>query len=184
MNFRPIVLASLIAAPVLAQEPTQEQQDFYINKVLPILAENCYRCHSAEGGKDKGGLTLDSQDAMLKGGDSGPALVPGNVEKSLLITAVSFKDAELRMPPKGEKLTPAQVTTLTEWVKMGAPIASNTTAVKSKLSGLTDKARAHWAYQPVTNPKIPVNKNQQWCRTPVDCFILQKIEAAGMTPGL
>src|SRR6185436_5816793 len=146
-----------------------------------IFAENCYRCHSAEGGKDKGGLTLDTREAMLKGGETGAAVVPGNPEKSLLITAVGYKDADLQMPPKGEKLTDAQVGTLTEWVKMGAPVGANSAAVKSKLSGLTDKARAHWAFQPVKKPEVPANnKNQGWCKTPVDAFILQKIESAGL----
>ena len=181
MNRR-LILASLIAVPVLAQEPTKEQAEFYTNKILPIFAENCYRCHSAEGGKDKGGLTLDSRDAILKGGDTGAAVVPGDPEKSLLIKAVSYTDSELQMPPKGEKLTPAQVTDLTAWVKMGAPVSADAAAVKSKLSGLTDKARQHWAFQPVKKPVVPINKNQQWCRTPVDCFILQKLEAAEMLP--
>ncbi len=184
MNFRPIVLVSLFAVPVCAQEASKEGQDFYLNKVLPILAENCFRCHSAEGGKDKGGLTLDSKDAMLKGGDTGPAVVPGNVEKSLLITAVTYKDADLQMPPKGEKLTPAQVEELTVWVKMGAPVAANASAIKTKLSGLTDKAKQHWAFQPVKKQEVPINKNQAWCKTPVDCFVLQKIEGAGMITAL
>ena len=179
---RPVILAALIAVPVFADEPTKEQQEFYLNKVLPILAENCYKCHSAAESKDKGGLTLDQRDAMIKGGDTGPAVVPGNVEKSLLITAVSYKDADLQMPPKGDKLKPEQVAVLSEWVKSGALVPGNAAAVKSKLSGLTDKARSHWAYQPVKKPEIPINKNQQWCRTPVDCFVLQKLEAAGMFP--
>jgi mono/diheme cytochrome c family protein len=179
MNLR-LLLTGLIAVPALAQQPTKEQSEFYTNKILPIFAENCYKCHSSEGGKDKGGLTLDTRDAIMKGGDTGPALVPGDAEKSLLIKAVSYADPELQMPPKGDKLSPAQVTDLKAWVKMGAPIASDAQAIKSKLSGLTDKARHHWAYQPVQKPAVPVNKNQQWCYTPVDAFVLQKLEAAGM----
>jgi mono/diheme cytochrome c family protein len=182
MDFRPFILATLPAVRLLAAEPTTEQSAFYVDKVLPIFAENCYRCHSAEGGKDKGGLTLDSRDGMLKGGDTGPAVVPGDAEKSLLIKAVGYKDTDLQMPPKGEKLSPAQVADLSAWVKMGAPVPANGKAILSKLSGLTDKARSHWAYQPVKKPQVPVNKNQQWCRTPVDCFILQKLEAATMFP--
>ena len=182
MDFRPLILATLPAVRLLAAEPTAEQAAFYVDKVLPIFAENCYRCHSAEGGKDKGGLTLDSRDGMLKGGDTGPALVPGDAQKSLFIKAVGYKDSDLQMPPKGEKLAPAQVADLTAWVNMGAPVPANGGAIKSKLSGLTDKARSHWAYKAVKKPEVPVNKNQQWCRTPVDCFILQKLEAATMFP--
>ncbi len=177
-----ILFASLISLPGVAADLPKEQAEFYLNTILPIFSENCYRCHSAEGGKDKGGLTLDTREAMLKGGDTGPAVSPGDPGKSLILKAVSYKDPDLQMPPKGEKLTAKQITDLTEWVKMGAPVSSDAKAVKSKLSGLTDKARAHWAFQPVKKPAVPINKNQQWCRTRVDCFILQKLEQQGMFP--
>ncbi len=167
-----------------AQEITKEQAEFFETKVRPVLADTCYRCHSADAGKSKGGLTVDSRDALLKGGDTGPAVVPADPAKSLLIKAITYADPDLQMPPSstGGKLSDEQIANLTEWVKIGAPFPAGATAVKSKLTGLTDKARGHWSYQPVKVPKVPVNKNQQWCRTPVDCFILQKLEAAGMLP--
>src|SRR5687768_5026445 len=125
MRTRPLVLAGLIAAsPAFAAataEPTKEQLDFFEKSVRPILAESCYKCHSQEQGKSKGGLTLDTRDATRKGGDTGPAVRPGDVDGSLLITAINYKDKELQMPPKGEKLTDQQIAVLTEWVKMGAP---------------------------------------------------------------
>ena len=169
-----------------AQEITKEQTEFFESKIRPVLADTCYRCHSADAGKSKGGLTVDSREALLTGGETGPAIVPGDAEKSLLIKAVTYADSDLQMPPSssGGKLSDAQIADLTAWVKMGAPFPAGGKAVASKLSGLTEKARGHWSYQPVKNPKVPVNKNQQWCRTPVDCFILQKIEAAGMLPAL
>ncbi len=184
---RPILLSAIAAAASLAlhgQEITKEQTEFFESKIRPVLADTCYRCHSADAGKSKGGLTLDSRDAILKGGDTGPAAVPGDVAKSLLIKAISYSDPDLQMPPSstGGKLSDAQIADLTTWVKMGAPVPANATAIKSKLSGMTDKARGHWSYQPVKIPKVPINKNQQWCRTPLDCFILQKTEAAGMVP--
>ncbi len=183
MNYRPIIICCVISVPVIAQEvdATPEQTKFFNDKVMPVLAENCFRCHSVEGGKDKGGLTLDTRDAMLKGGETGPSLVPGDVEKSLLMKAVSYKDADLKMPPK-EQLEPGQIATLSEWVKMGAPWPKGQGSVKSKLSGLTDKARHHWAYQPVKKPAVPTElKNPQWVKTPVDAFILKKIQDNGMT---
>jgi cytochrome c553 len=178
------VLALAAAGRAFAQEITKEQTEFFESKIRPVLADTCYRCHSADAGKSKGGLTLDARDAMLKGGDSGPAVAPGEPGKSLLIKAVSYADPDLQMPPSstGGKLSDTQIADLTAWVKMGAPVPANATAIKTKLSGMTDKARSHWSYQPVKIPKVPINKNQQWCRTPVDCFILQKIEAAGMHP--
>ncbi|MEO6741542.1 MAG: PSD1 and planctomycete cytochrome C domain-containing protein [Chthoniobacteraceae bacterium] len=167
-----------------AQEITKEQTEFFESKIRPVLADTCYRCHSADAGKSKGGLTLDSRDAILKGGETGPAVVPGDATKSLLIKAINYGDPDLQMPPSstGGKLSDVQIADLTTWVKMGAPVPANATAIKSKLSGMTDKARGHWSYQPVKIPKVPINKNQQWCRTPLDCFILQKTEAAKMVP--
>ena len=184
---RVLLLPSMVLAASFvanAEEITKEQTEFFESKIRPVLADTCYRCHSADAGKSKGGLTLDSRDAILKGGDTGPAVVPGDATKSLLIKAITYVDPDLQMPPSstGGKLSDMQIADLTTWVKMGAPVPANATAIKTKLSGLTDKARGHWSYQPVKNPKVPINKNQQWCRTPVDCFILQKTEAAGMAP--
>ncbi len=164
-------------------EPSKEHLAFFENKVRPILKENCYKCHSLEAGKAKGDLTLDTRDGWVKGGKNGAAIEPGNVEKSLLLTAVGYEDADLQMPPKGEKLSAQQIADLTEWVKMGAPDPrKGTGAIVSKLSGLTDKARQHWAYQPVKKPAPPAVKNQAWSRTEVDRFVLQKLETAGMVP--
>jgi hypothetical protein len=157
------------------------QLEFFDKKVKPILTDKCYKCHSAEAGKSKGGLLLDTREASRKGGDSGAAVTPGDVAKSLLITAITYKDADLQMPPKGEKLSDQEIAALTEWVKMGAPDPRELPK-GSKLSGLTDNARHHWAYQPVTKPAVPTVKNRAWCTTVVDAFILDKIESKGMTP--
>ncbi len=170
-----------VAATVTAADIPADHLDFFEKKVRPILAEKCYKCHSHESGKSRGGLLLDSRDASRKGGDTGPSVIPGDVEKSLLITAITYKDADLQMPPKGEKLSDQEIATLTEWVKMGAPDPREEPK-NAKLSGLTDKAKQHWAYQPVTKPAIPAVKNRAWCVTPVDAFILEKIEAKGMVP--
>ncbi|EDY17279.1 protein of unknown function DUF1549 [Chthoniobacter flavus Ellin428] len=169
-----------LATASAAEDFTPEQKDFFDKKIKPILTDKCYKCHSAEAGKSKGGLLLDSREASLKGGDTGPAVVPGDTEKSLLLTAISYKDKDLQMPPKGEKLSDKEIADLTTWVKTGA--ADTRVAVKGKLSGLTDKARQHWAYQPVVKPAVPAVKNRAWCYTPVDAFILQKLEEKNMIP--
>ena len=95
--------------------------DFFERKIRPIFVENCYKCHSAEAEKVKGGLLLDTRDGVIKGGDTGPVIVPGNPDKSLLIKAVRYIDPDLQMPPKNKKLAPEQITDLEAWVKMGAP---------------------------------------------------------------
>jgi hypothetical protein len=158
--------------------------EFFEKKIRPILADNCYKCHSLESGKSKGGLTLDTREAMLRGGKDGEILKPGDPAASRLLVAVSYDDPDLQMPPKGEKLSAQQIADLTEWVKMGAPDPRDAPKPigSGKLTGLTDTARKHWAYQPVKKPAIPSNKNQQWCRTPVDAFILQKLEEKNMVP--
>jgi mono/diheme cytochrome c family protein len=188
MQHRPFVLAlfAAAAAPALGAatvEPTEQQKLFFEGKVRPILVDHCYKCHSLEEKKSKGGLTMDTKTGLLKGGDGGAIVVPGDPAKSPMITAINYLDPDLQMPPKGEKLTNQQIADLTEWVKMGAPDPRKDDAAKvKKLSGLTDSARSHWAYQPVTKPAPPAVKNTAWPRTSIDQFILAKLEEKGMNP--
>jgi hypothetical protein len=178
-----LIALGATAGATVTTEPTKEQLEFFEAKVRPILLDRCYSCHSIEQGKSKGGLTLDSKPGWEKGGEDGPAIKPGDVNESLLIKAIGYADPDLQMPPKGEKLTDAQIATLTEWVKMGAPDPrTGPKDINAKLSGLSDKARMHWAYQPVVKPEVPSSPNNTWCKTPVDAFILQKLESNGMTP--
>jgi hypothetical protein len=191
MIHRPLAILTLLAAGAPAvfaaatAEPTKEQAAFFENKIRPILSENCYKCHSLEKGKSKGGLTLDTRDGLLKGGEDGPAIKSGDPVESPLIKAVRYQDKDLQMPPSkdgGGKLTDAEIATLTEWVKMGAPDPRKDAPATGKLTGLTEKAREHWAYQPVKNPTPPKVKNSAWGRTPVDAFIMAKLEEKGMKP--
>ena len=191
MSTTPRILAGILAifpAPLwaaAAAELTKEQTDFFEGKIRPILSETCYKCHSVEKGKSKGNLTLDTKAGLEKGGDGGPAIVPGNPEKSLLYTALTYADKDLQMPPSssGGKLSAQQIADVAAWIKMGAPDPRTGTEVKkAKLSGLTDKARKHWAYQPPARYAFPNNRNQQWCITPIDGFILQKLEEKDMLP--
>ena len=178
-----LLLAATPAFAAVTADLPKEQLDFFEHKIRPILKESCYKCHSLEAGKAKGGLTLDTRDGWEKGGENGAAMERGAPDKSLIIKAISYEDPDLQMPPKGEKLTAQQIADLTQWVKMGAPDPRVGSAeIQSKLSGLTDQARHHWAYQPVKNPAPPAVKNQGWPRTPVDSFILAKLEGANMIP--
>ena len=188
---RATVLAISVAVSVstgFAAGLTKEQLDFFEGKIRPILADNCYKCHSQEKNKNKGGLTLDTRDALLKGGDSGAAIKPGDPEASLLIKAINYLDKDTAMPPKngggGGKLADKDIAALTEWVKMGAPdprlAPANGRIVK--LSGLNDNAKLHWAYQPLAEFTPPEVKNKAWVKNPVDSFVLAKLEANGMAP--
>ena len=165
-----------------APELTKPQLDFFEAKVRPVLAANCYKCHSTEsGGKVKGGLLLDSRKGWMKGGENGPVIVPGNPAKSKLLVAINYKDADLQMPPKGEKMSEKEIADLTTWVRMGAP-DPRVTAAGSKMTGMNDKARSHWAYQPVKRPAMPQVKDASWVHSPVDSFVLAKLEQNGMKP--
>ena len=176
--------AFLLAIPNAFAEPADPGGvEFFEKKIRPILTAHCYECHSKEATKVKGGLLLDSQAALLKGGDTGSAIVPGDPEKSLLITAVRYTDENLQMPPKNKKLSEAQIVDLEAWVKMGAPDPRTSDAPKlSDSDGIDRQARSHWAFQPLTQPAVPSISNTRWVQTPVDAFILAKLESMNLPP--
>ena len=162
-----------------AAEPTSEQTAFFESKIRPILADKCYKCHSLEKSKTKGALTLDTAEGLLKGGEDGAIIVPGDPAKSLLIKAVSYTDPDLAMPPGkdgGKKLADEEIAALTQWVRMGAP--DPRTGPRKFAAASKD----HWAFKPVTKPAVPQVKNSAWAANPVDAFILSKLEAAKMQP--
>jgi len=162
-----------------AAELTPAQEVFFENKIRPVLADNCYKCHSLRSEKIKGGLLLDSREGLRKGGDTGPGLIPGDSEKSLLIKAVRGDDPDLQMPPKGDRLTPGQIDDLRAWVDMGAPDPRVATGVR--VPG-PDPVKTHWAWRPLTKPAVPAVQDAGWCRTALDHFILAKLEEKGLKP--
>jgi len=151
--------------------------------VRPVLVARCYRCRSAQSEKLKGGLRLDSREAALKGGDTGPALVPGHPEKSRLIEAISYLNIDLQMPPKG-KLAPLEIEDLTQWVRAGAPWPKEAPVSGSsgKTFSVADRKREHWAWKPLRSETPPQVKNAAWVKNPVDAFILAKLEERGLSP--
>jgi Protein of unknown function (DUF1553)/Protein of unknown function (DUF1549)/Planctomycete cytochrome C len=167
----------------LGAEPqlSKADSDFFENNIRPLLVNNCYKCHSREATKLKGGLSLEFRETVLKGGDTGPALVPGDPEKSLLIKAVRYTDPDLQMPPKDRKLADDQIALLEEWIRRGAP---DPRTVRS-LANPHDWSKAgseHWAFEPVKQPAVPAVKDPGWCATPIDNFILARLEATNMVP--
>ena len=170
----------LLLAPASAQVANT---DFFRQQVEPIFREHCYKCHSHSADKIKGGLLLDSRSAALAGGDSGAVLVPGHPEKSLLIEAIGYANEELQMPPKGKKLSPEQIATLTEWVKQGAawPEDPNAPIKARRKGGITPEDRQWWAFQPVAKVKAPAT-NDAWAVNDIDRFILARLKAEGLQP--
>jgi hypothetical protein len=183
----------LLAAPASAKEPTKAQLEFFEKKVRPVLADNCFSCHSAAKGKKKGGLLVDSREALLKGGDSGPAIVPGDPEKSLLVHAIW--NAEImrgkpvreigplpRMPPK-KSLSATEITDITEWIRQGAVWAGPKSTGTARIPGvITEEDRKWWAFQPIARPAVPDAGRGTWAQNEIDRFILAKLQAEKLQP--
>src|SRR5258706_610413 len=158
----------------------QESVKFFKDKVRPIFANICSNCH---GDAATSGLRVDSRELLLKGGSRGPAIVPNDPDKSLMIQAVR-QTGELKMP-KGGKLTPEEVQSLTEWVKMGAPWPRSKptlTAARGTQFKISPEQRSFWSFQPLKMPATPSLKNVHWGKTAIDKFVLAKLESQGIAP--
>jgi hypothetical protein len=179
----PAALGLLLFACGVPARAADAGVEFFEKKVRPVLVQQCYRCHSAAAKKQKGGLALDSRPALRKGGDSGPALVPGHPEQSRLIRAVRHADDTLQMPPK-EKLPDAVIADLETWVKMGAPDPRDTAAAAQAApwEEVLRERRQWWSLQPVRPVGPPPVRQAAWSDHPVDRFILARLEQAGLTP--
>jgi mono/diheme cytochrome c family protein len=184
-----IVAAAFQGAPQAAQSV-----DFFEAKVRPVLAANCYDCHAEE---QMGGLRLDSREGLLKGGRSGPALVPGDPDKSLLIQAVRQTSEKLKMP-KGGRLKPDEIDALAEWVRAGAvwPASASTTTASASAGKpasttpapaapayvITPEQRAFWSFQPLRKAPAPSVSDTAWPKTDIDRFVLARLEHEGLKP--
>jgi hypothetical protein len=178
----PLVAWACFASPrpaAVAQGPAKDEAVSYGNDVLPLLREHCGKCHLD---KTRGGLSLASRADVLKGGETGPAV---NVEKpadSLLLKAVNHQ-GDLRMPPApAAKLSAKEIDVLTRWVKADLPGLPDKAAVAKKGWQVTDEDRKYWAYVPVKRPAVPVVKDVAWVHSPIDAFLLARLEEKGLTP--
>ena len=187
-----LLLASLAAGRAgMASASEAEQMEFFENKVRPLLVEQCFRCHSAEAeakGKLKAGLRMDSIEGLKKGGDSGPALKPGDPAKSLIVEAVNYGNEDMAMPPKA-KLADAQIQVIAEWVKMGAPWPGGGAPALAEKHGDEpyDWAKfrgGHWSFKPIVKSAPPEVSDVSWLQSDVDRFVLARLEAAGLKPNL
>ena len=143
-----------------------------LSSVHDLLAKRCYECHSAA--KQKGGLRLDTREAALEGGDSGPSILPGRGGDSRLIQLVAGVDADEVMPPKGPKLSDAEVLVLRRWIDQGADWPTNATEGSARST--------HWSFQPPIRHVPSQVKNGRWVKTPIDQFILARLETEGVQP--
>ncbi len=187
LKFAVVVTAASFTAPVFAQDKplTPEESEFFEAKIRPALIEHCHKCHSGDkDAKVKGSFQLDSKAGLLKGGSTGPGLVPGQPDRSLIIKAMRYADPNLQMPPK-EKVPESVLADFENWVRMGAPDPrSGKAAGMLKNEEDLAKARKHWAFQPVVKPEPPKPKAhlKGWIQNEVDLFVLAKLEEKGMFP--
>ncbi len=165
-----------LSAPI-----SDEDLAFFEKRIRPLLAEKCYACHSAEAQELEGELLVDSRATLRRGGATGPAVVPGSLEQSLLIQAVRYEQPELQMPPDG-KLSAAEIADLERWVKSGAPDPRSSATKHAGKQIDVAAAREFWSLRPITDPAVPTPKNTAWPRTDIDRFILAALEAQGLAP--
>jgi cytochrome c553 len=171
---------------------TADEVKFFESKIRPLLITHCYGCHSKSANASKGGLRLDTRDATLRGGKSGPAVVPGDLDSSLLVRAVRYHDVDFQMPPDG-KISDDEIALLERWVEMGAPDPRvDKPAAAGGASPGTDhrwtaediaRGRAnHWAYQPVAAHTPPAVADAAWSATAIDAFLMAAMAERGLTP--
>jgi len=171
----------VVATPAAITTPTDPALALYVESVKPILEARCLSCHSPE--KHRGGLDLSTRAALLKGGDTGPALIAGDPDASLLIKSIRH-EVEPHMPLKADKLPEGEIAVLVAWVKAGAPMPEGAApAPQAKREMIvTDKDRDYWAYRALEDPAPPTVKDTAWVKNPIDAFVLAKLEEKGLTP--
>ena len=174
-----LLTVALLSTPVMADAGAE----FFEKKIRPIFVAQCNSCHSATAKKLRGKFSLDSRADLMRGGEGGIAVVPGDPDKSRLIEAVRYGNVDFQMPPR-EKLSAADIADLVAWVKMGAPWpgAEGPAVVKKEEFDLAARKATHWAWRPLAVPNVPAVKDATWARSDVDSFLLSRLEAKSLRP--
>ncbi|NQV25702.1 MAG: DUF1549 domain-containing protein, partial [Rhodopirellula sp.] len=165
-------------ATSLRADDEQAGIDFFEKHIRPVLVSKCYECHSSSSKEPKGNLLLDTREGIRMGGDSGQAVVPGQLADSVLLEALRWEGLE--MPPD-EQLPPETIAKFEQWIKMGAQDPRDGKAALIRREINFEQARDFWAFRPIANPKPPVTKGK-WARTDVDQFVAAKQDSRGLKP--
>jgi cytochrome c553 len=176
--------ALLTAAPSRAAEApaTAAQVAFFEKSIRPVLVKECYSCHARTAEKIRGGLTLDTRDGLRTGGDTGPAIVPGDAGKSLLLQAIKHQHDKLKMPPK-KKLADEVIADFEKWIAMGAPDPREGRVKVAKKNEIDiEKGRTFWSFRPPQKRPLPQVRDAAWPNGPIDRFLLAGLEAKGLAP--
>src|SRR5262245_40911729 len=174
--------SALFLLAAAAEGDLPSQLDFFERKIRPVLVERCYSCHGPDAAKPKGGFRLATREGLLRGGGRGPAIVPGEPGKSLLLLAIRRADPELKMPPQGG-LSAEQVADFAAWIAGGAadPRAGKP-AGEAAAAASAPPAGKLWAPQPLRDPPPPAVADSSWPASPIDQFILAALEERGLRP--
>jgi len=193
MRFQfPFFILLFGAAPAIlaADAPasfTSDQLEFFEKRIRPVLVSQCYKCHSHSSEKLKANLYLDSREALLKGGETGPSIVPGSASKSLLIAAIKWTKDDLEMPPKN-KLSDTAIADFVQWINTGAAWPkedAKTAAVATAASYAAEYDRLRkelWSWQPIKHAEAPAVKDTKWPKSDVDRFVLARLEEKNLAP--
>lgn len=183
------ILVTCLATIVSAQDSTAvaatdvtlstADVEFFESKIRPVLVEHCYSCHATDSKIIRGGLLVDSRDSIRSGGDSGPAVVPGDTTESLILAAMRHESYE--MPPE-QKLPDAVIADFEQWIARGAPDPRDHGMGEVPKGVDWQSAQSHWAFQSIEDPQPPAVIDSAWIKNPIDQFILARLEAAGMRP--
>jgi hypothetical protein len=188
-----VLLAAAVATPDLGAQPkkrsapevearlTAEQIAYFEKNIRPVLVRECYACHATTAKKIRSGLTLDTRDGIRKGGEIGPAVVPGDLENSLLLKAIKHTDKDLQMPPK-KKLDAEVIAAFEKWIAMGAPDPRDSAVRVAKYEIDIEKGRHFWSFQAPTRTPAPAVKDAAWPYSDIDRFLLAALEAKGLRP--
>ena len=165
----------VLASQAYALEPAKVD---FASQIKPILVKNCVSCHGVE--KQKGGLRLDAGASIIKGGNSGPILIPGKSNESKILHAVEGKDPETRMPPEPKALiSKEQSALIATWIDQGAFIAKQDLVASSVVKKTPS---THWSFQPLVKPIVPSDNSAGWARAPIDIFIYEQMRKEGLSP--
>ncbi|MEO8270384.1 MAG: PSD1 and planctomycete cytochrome C domain-containing protein, partial [Aureliella sp.] len=176
---RPIFIGLIVFSGAVQASADDPSLDFFEAEIRPILVDKCSGCHGPD--KQEGELRIDLRDSILSGGDRGAAMVPGNAAASLLVKAIRHEDG-LEMPPK-EVLSQRAIEALEHWIDAGAPWPASQESLTVSTLKPADQAKEHWAFQPVRRPMVPeVFDDSGWIQSPVDAFVLEKLQSHGLSP--
>lgn len=175
-------LAISLMTPLISVAGDPEGIAFFEKEIRPLLVTHCYECHA--NGEANGGLSLETRDAIMRGGDTGPAAMPHQPDRSLLIKAVRYTHEELQMPPQS-RLRDVDIALLERWVQIGLPDprSNPSSPVATAVTGMSiDEGRLFWSFRPITDPTLPNLSVKEPIETPIDIFLAEKRQAKGLHP--